>query len=82
MVVFKGQLSMKQYIPLEPIKRALKSGNVLIHRTAMFVIFKFIQGGEMVVSQSTDLAIALCKNLLNHLLEKITTYSVTIFLLL
>lgn len=34
----------------------------------------------MAASQSTDLAIALCENLVNRLLESITTYSVTIFL--
>lgn len=33
----------------------------------------------MAVSQSMDLAIALCKNLVNHLLESITAYSLTIF---
>lgn len=41
---------------------------------AMFVISKFIQGDKMAASQSTDLAIALCENLVNHLLESITTF--------
>lgn len=84
-------LWMKQWLPLKDnwawnntfhwnrYKGALKSGNAPIHRTAMFVICKFIKEDKMVVSQSTDLAFALCKNLVNHSLESITTYSVKIF---
>ena len=49
MVGFKGQVSVKQYLPLKPVKRGIKFGSVPTLQMATFVIFKFTRVNKMAV---------------------------------
>ena len=43
MMIYKGQSSLKQYMPKKPIKEVLRSGVGVIAKTGTLAAFRFIQ---------------------------------------
>lgn len=79
MVGFKGQLSMKQYVPIKEVKPEIKFGNMQNLQIVTPVISKGTQAKKIVVWPNTDLATMLFGSPNSCFSKNITMFSVITF---
>ena len=79
MVAFKGQLSMKQYVPLKPIKRGIKVWECADSSNGYVCILQVYTGRQDGGVTEHRLGYCLLRELSEPFIGKHHTYSVTIF---